>query len=117
MELFRTQARLQQDCGHPEPHFPGTAALLITKINLRLAAVRRLACEAADCGLLSAGLAAGNSRVKGAKPLGTLLAIGSLRSKASTSYGRQTAEAIAARAATHEPFLSRVGLELGLTPG
>ena len=39
-------------------------------INLRLAAVRRLAYEAADCGLLSADLAAGICRVKGAKRLG-----------------------------------------------
>ena len=38
-----------------------------TTINLRLAAVRRLAYEAADCGLLSADLAAGIRRVKGAK--------------------------------------------------
>ena len=41
-----------------------------TTINLRLAAVRRLAYEAADCGLLSADLAAGIGRVKGAKRLG-----------------------------------------------
>ena len=42
-----------------------------TTINLRLAAVRRLAYEAADCGLLSADPAAGIRRVKGAKRLGT----------------------------------------------
>ena len=36
-------------------------------INLRLAAVRRLAYEAADCGLLSPDLAAGIRRVKGVK--------------------------------------------------
>jgi len=41
-----------------------------TTINLRLAAVRRLAYEAADCGLLSADLPAGIRRVKGAKRLG-----------------------------------------------
>ncbi len=41
-----------------------------TTINLRLAAVRKLAYEAADCGLLSADLAAGIRRVKGAKRLG-----------------------------------------------
>jgi len=41
-----------------------------TTINLQLAAVRRLAYEAADCGLLSADLAAGIRRVKGAKRLG-----------------------------------------------
>ena len=39
-------------------------------INLRLAAVRRLAYEAADAGLLSPDLAAGIRRVKGAKRLG-----------------------------------------------
>ncbi len=40
-----------------------------TTINLRLAAVR-LTYEAADCGLLSADLATGIRRVKGAKRLG-----------------------------------------------
>ncbi|MGA3033569.1 MAG: tyrosine-type recombinase/integrase [Terracidiphilus sp.] len=39
-------------------------------INLRLAAVRRLAYEASDCGLLSPDLAAGIRRVKGAKRRG-----------------------------------------------
>src|SRR6266849_569752 len=39
-------------------------------INVRLAAVRRLAHEAADTGLLSPELAAGIRRVKGAKRLG-----------------------------------------------
>src|SRR6476660_2054679 len=39
-------------------------------VNLRLGAVRRLANEAADCGLLSADLAAGIRRVKGVKKLG-----------------------------------------------
>jgi hypothetical protein len=38
-------------------------------INLRLGAVPRLAYEAADCGLLSADLAAGIRRVKGVKKL------------------------------------------------
>ena len=42
-------------------------------INLRLGAVRRLAYEAADCGLLSADLAAGIRRVKGVKKLGIRL--------------------------------------------
>ena len=41
-----------------------------TTINLRLAAVRELAYEAADCGLLSADMAAGIRRVKGTKRLG-----------------------------------------------
>lgn len=40
-------------------------------INVRLAAVRRLACEASDSGPLSPDLAAGIRRVKGAKRLGT----------------------------------------------
>ena len=42
-----------------------------SKINVRLAAVRRLAYEASDSGLLSPDLAAGIRRVKGAKRLGT----------------------------------------------
>jgi site-specific recombinase XerD len=42
-------------------------------INLRLGAVRRLAYEAADCGLLSADLAAGIRCVKGVKKLGIRL--------------------------------------------
>jgi hypothetical protein len=46
-------------------------------INLGLGAVRRLAYEAADCGLLSADLAAGIHRVKGVKKLGMRLRNGS----------------------------------------
>jgi site-specific recombinase XerD len=46
---------------------------LASTINLRLAAVRRLAFEAADSGLLSPELAAGIQRVKGAKKLGVRL--------------------------------------------
>jgi site-specific recombinase XerD len=42
-------------------------------INLRLGAARRLAYEAADCGLLSADLTAGIRRVKGVKKLGVRL--------------------------------------------
>ena len=42
-------------------------------VNLRFGAVRRLAYEAADCGLLSADLAAGIRRVKGVKKLGVRL--------------------------------------------
>ncbi len=44
--------------------------LAASTINQRLAAVRRLAYEAADAGLLSPELAAGIQRVKGAKKLG-----------------------------------------------
>ena len=42
-------------------------------VNVRLAAVRRLAYEAADTGLLSPELAAGIRRVKGSKKLGVRL--------------------------------------------
>ena len=42
-------------------------------INLRLGAVRRLAYEAADCGLLSPDLAAGIRQVKGVKKIGVRL--------------------------------------------
>src|SRR5579863_6805797 len=45
------------------PYAPST-------INLRLAAIRRLADEASDCGLLSPDLAAGIRRVKGVRRLG-----------------------------------------------
>jgi integrase len=44
--------------------------LAAATINQRLAAVRRLAYEAADCGLLSPELAAGIQHVKGVKQLG-----------------------------------------------
>ena len=44
-------------------------------IKLRLGAVRRLAYETADCGLLSADLAAGIRRVKGVKNLGVRLSV------------------------------------------
>jgi site-specific recombinase XerD len=47
--------------------------LSASTINLRLAAVRRLAFEAADSGLLSPELASGIQRVKGAKKLGVRL--------------------------------------------
>ena len=42
-------------------------------INVRMAALRRLAYEAADCGLLSPELAAGIRRVKGVRKLGSRL--------------------------------------------
>jgi hypothetical protein len=46
------------------------------KINLRLGRGRRLAHEAADCGLLGADLAAGVRRVKGVKSWACASAIG-----------------------------------------
>jgi hypothetical protein len=54
-------------------------------INGRLAAVRRLAYEAADAGLLSPELAAGIRRVRGVKKLGTRLGTGSRLSRPATS--------------------------------
>ena len=45
-------------------------------INLRLAAIRRLAYEAADCGLLSSDLAAGIQRVKGVRSMACASGIG-----------------------------------------
>src|ERR1700733_1234525 len=47
--------------------------LSASTINVRLSAVRRLAYEAADCGLLSPELAASIRRVKGPKKLGVRL--------------------------------------------
>jgi len=45
-------------------------------INLRLAAVRRIAYEAADAGLLSPELAAGIRRIKGVRRIGVRLGAG-----------------------------------------
>ena len=56
--VTRYQIALEQ-----HPYAPST-------INLRLAAIRRLAYEASDCGLLSPDLAAGIRRVKGVRRLG-----------------------------------------------
>jgi integrase len=70
MVLLGTQARFQQDGGHSESNISGTAPLRIIHHQPPLAADRRLAYEAADCGLLSADLAAGIRRAKGAKRLG-----------------------------------------------
>jgi hypothetical protein len=67
----------------PSPERPGGTVVLRYRyelearrlahatVNLRLAAVRRLAYEAADNGLLSPDLSASIRRVKGAKKLGT----------------------------------------------
>ena len=67
--MFGTSLGLRQDRG---PALSLSSRITSTRpgtINLRLGAVRRLAYEAADCGLLSTGLAAGIRRVKGAKKL------------------------------------------------
>jgi site-specific recombinase XerD len=71
-------------CSEPRPSFSRTVVLRYRihlesrnlapgTINLRLGAVRRLAYEAADCGLLSPDLAAGIRRVKGVKKIGVRL--------------------------------------------
>ena len=60
-------------------------------INVRLAAVRRLAYEAADSGLLSPDLAAGIRRVKGSKKLGYRLGNWSEFSTGETSLGLHSA--------------------------
>jgi integrase len=65
LSLPVTGSILRVNCW-PRVLAPGT-------INVRLAAVRRLAYEAADTGLLSPELAAGIRRVKGAKKLGMRL--------------------------------------------
>ena len=73
MVLLGTALGLQQDRGLAlslSSRIPSTRP---GTINLRLGAVRRLAYEAADCGLLSADLAAGIRRVKGVKKLGIRL--------------------------------------------
>jgi putative membrane protein len=69
--LFGAEVRRQQDRSHPYRISLEQQHYAPTTINLRLAATRRLAYEAADCGLLSAELAAGTRRVKAAKRLRT----------------------------------------------
>jgi len=58
--LFRTAPRIQPQRGSQKRE-------AATTINLRLAAVQRVAFEAADSGLLSPELAAGIRRVKGVR--------------------------------------------------
>jgi len=65
--LLGAAARFQQDRYRINLEQERYAA---STINLRLAAVRSLAYEAADAGLLSPDLAAGIRRVKGAKKHG-----------------------------------------------
>ena len=71
--LFRASARVQSHGGASIPHSPGTTRICASTINLRLAAVRRIAYEAADAGLLSPELAAGIRRVKGVRRIGVRL--------------------------------------------
>ena len=62
--------------------------LAASTINVRLAAVRRLAYEAADSGLLSPELAASIRRVKGPKKLGVRLGNWLTAHKASIAWSR-----------------------------
>jgi site-specific recombinase XerD len=73
--LLGATARVQQNCSDSLSHCFGAEKVCAFNDQsqaryLRLAAVRRLAYEASDCGLLSPDLAAGIRRVKGAKRLG-----------------------------------------------
>src|SRR6266480_2028455 len=70
MVLLGATTILQQDRCPPASHAPRIPASGPGTVNLRLSAVRRLAYEASDCGLLSPDLAAGIRRVKGVKRLG-----------------------------------------------
>jgi hypothetical protein len=70
-------------------------------INLRLAAVRRLAYEAADVGLLSPDLAAGIRRVRGAKRLGVRLG----------NWYRQPNNTLAAKQRFRSAVNHRIGIE------
>jgi len=62
------------------------ASSTISTVNLRLAAVRRLAYEAADAGLLSPDLGAGIRHLKGAKQRESASATGSQWNRAGLSY-------------------------------
>src|SRR5207249_233942 len=99
-------------------------SLAANTINQQLAAVRRLAHEAADAGLLSPELAAGISRVKGVKQLG--FRAGNWLSAAQSSEVLQRASGEGMRARRDYAMLAMlfgcgfrrselVGLELGET--
>ena len=69
------------------PYAPST-------INLRLAAIRRLAYEASDCGLLSSDLAAGIRRVKGVRRLGVRVGNWLTAEEGKKLLGTETAETL-----------------------
>ena len=73
MVLLGATFGIQQDRRPSIPPHLESRQLAPGTVNLRLGAVRRLAYEAADCGLLSADLAAGIRRVRGVKKLGVRL--------------------------------------------
>ncbi len=69
------------------PHAPST-------INLRLTAIRRLAYEASDCGLLSPDLAAGIRRVKGVRRLGVRVGNWLTAEEGKKLLGAETADSL-----------------------
>jgi hypothetical protein len=66
-------------------------------INLRLAAIRRLAYEASDCGLLSPDLAAGIRRVKGVRRLGVRVGNWLTAEEGKKLLGAETADTLRSR--------------------
>ena len=72
-------------------------SLAPSTINVRLAAVRRLAYEASDTGLLSPELAAGIRRVKGAKRLGVRIGNGLTLEQAGSVLQEQSSESLRAK--------------------
>ena len=72
------------------PYSPST-------INLRLAAIRRLAYEASDCGLLSPDLAAGIGRVKGVRRLGVRVGNWLTAEEGKKLLGAESADTLRAR--------------------
>src|SRR5262249_44577945 len=71
--LFGTANRLQSDCRGPLSYTWNLCAWPANTINQHLAAVRRLANEAADTGLLSPDLAAGHRSGERRKAIGSTL--------------------------------------------
>ncbi len=72
------------------PYAPST-------INLRLAAIRRLAYEASDCGLLSPDLATGIRRVKGVRRLGVRVGNWLTAEEGKKLLGTENAETLRSR--------------------
>jgi len=70
MVLLRATPGLQSHRGAEMPDSPGTETVRSKHQQPRLAAVRRVAYEACDSGLLSPELGAGIRRVKGVRRLG-----------------------------------------------
>ena len=73
MVLFGAETLFQSNCRTAVPNAPRITEFGCGHNQRTAAAVRRLAYEAADAGLLSPELAAGIRRVKGAKKLGIRL--------------------------------------------